>query len=304
MPTLAMTAPSPAIAAIQAFSAPFSIEVPALDVEGLVNTATWLPAGTEVFVPALPDQADAVLVQACTKFRKGGYEPVPHIAARLYTRLQLEDVLDALATHSGVDRALVVGGDIEHPLRGHLGGSAEALGTGLLAKYGFKTIGIAGYPDGHRWISSATLRASLEDKLRVCQLEGHEPFIAMQFSFDAERIVRWCEEFIAAHPGIPIAVGMAGPARLGTLLRYATRCGVSGTLRALTTYRDTTARLLRAATPDRELSAVARLANEQPGVLRPHFFTFGGFAQTLAWLHAIEEGRIRVHQARDGFAVV
>ena len=86
---------------------------------------------------------------------------------------------------------------------------------------------------------------------------------------------------------LPVRVGMAGPARLKTVLAFAARCGVGASARALAR-RPSALRLLNNWTPDSMLQALARhrVASPESPLSGIHLFTFGGLPQTSRWLRA------------------
>lgn len=212
------------LAAIRDFLEAYSIDIAAVDAAALLARAESLPPGMEVFVSALPEQSLTATVEACLTLRNAGLTPVPHVCARNHHRASLDRYLDALASQAGVEAAVVVGGNMERDVTAGVFDSAiEAIATGLFVKHGILRVGLAGYPDGHRLISNTTLRQSLADKLRACRSVGIEPFVVTQFSFDPARIRTWSEMFLNTHPGVPLVVGLAGPARRATLMRYAQR---------------------------------------------------------------------------------
>lgn len=290
-------------AELQALAGRYSIEVPAHTVAEFTAHPDAAARPMEVYVPALPNQSTAETVAACARLVQAGFVAVPHIAARsVARRADLEALLDQLAENAGVEKALLIGGDYDTP-RGPFGSALEVLATGLFTKFGFREIAIASYPDGHRGISAPTLKSALRDKLAMGRQMGLSVAIVTQFTFEPDNIVAWGTQTLAAHGDLPIAVGLPGPARVGTLLRYAKRCGVQAALRAVTTYRSTTAQLLTASAPDRQMVALAKLALMRPGAWRPHFFTFGGPGPTLAWVDAVQAGRFQLDDAGLGFQV-
>jgi methylenetetrahydrofolate reductase (NADPH) len=59
-------------------------------------------------------------------------------------------------------------------------------------------------------------------------------------------------------PDVPVYVGLAGPASPVALLRYAQRCGVGASLRALQSQGMGAVRLVTHADPSEQLTALAR----------------------------------------------
>ena len=87
---------------------------------------------------------------------------------------------------------------------------------------------------------------------------------------------------------MPIFVGLGGPATPATLLRFAQRCGVSASLRALQAEGMRAVRLFTHADPSEQLIALARhrLSGSAGNVVGVHLYSFGGVVKTAAWMHA------------------
>lgn len=260
----------------------WSIEVSARQPDAPAILHGRTPPGTQVYVTHLPDDQPRALVATAAALRRAGFEPVPHVAVRALTAAAAEDFLARAAGEAGVTRALVIGGDLARP-RGPFSAGLDLLATGLLQRHGIRAIGVAAYPEGSPRIAAAALDAALAAKLAWAQAAGVEPWAVTQFCFEAAPILAWLDR---APAGLPVRIGLAGPARIATLARYALRCGVGNSVRALGGNVGALAGLLGTAGPDRVVDALAAgLAARPPG--RPvalHLFPFGGLAATLGWI--------------------
>lgn len=244
--------------------------------------------GTEVFVSFLPGGDWRAVAATAAELRRQGFCPVPHVAARaLAGRDDLDAFLRRLAGEAGVDRALVIAGDTERP-RGAFAGALDALASGLFEAHGIRRIGLAGYPEGHPKLSDEALMTALRAKLAWAREAGVEPFVVTQFCFAATPVLDWLAATRAAGIAAPVRIGVAGPASVATLVRYALRCGIGASLRAVQTRTNMIGRLLSDAGPDdllREL-ATALAAAPDPRVTGIHFFPFGGPGKTSDWIAA------------------
>ena len=88
-------------------------------------------------------------------------------------------------------------------------------------------------------------------------------------------------------------VGMAGPTDAATLLRFAQRCGVSASLRAMGAQGMGAVRLFMHTDPGEQLSAVAHYCLRHPdcNVLGAHLFSFGAAAKSAAWMNRVITAR-------------
>ena len=130
---------------------------------------------------------------------------------------------------------------------------------------------------------------------------GIELGFVTQFAFDAEPIVQWTNDMRSRGLRNPIHIGLAGPAKLTTLVQYALRCGVGPSVKALSGRAASFGRLLGQHGPEalvRELARARERGLEIDGI---HLFSFGGLARTCKWIRAVEDGRISPDDA--GFAL-
>jgi methylenetetrahydrofolate reductase (NADPH) len=219
--------------------------------------------------------------------RRAGFVPVPHVAARaLVGFTQLNDFLARLAGEAGVEETLVIAGDLGRPA-GPFHGAFEILATGLFERHGIRRIGIAGYPEGHPRIGRRALEDALAAKLGLARQNGLRPQIVTQFGFEAAPMVGflgWCRE-----PGIdaPVRLGLAGPASIATLAKFAVRCGVGRSLGALTGRHAAVARLLTETGPERVIDELVAAEAAGIAIAGLHFFTFGGVRRTAAWIDQV-----------------
>ena len=247
----------------------FSIETTPGGARKVGSFAALLPQGTRVFVTHLPDGALADVVRTAARLAGAGMAPVPHIGARhIGSRAVLDRHLDTLRS-VGVREALLVGGDRSGPL-GPFPGAGDLIGP---AAGRFERLYFAGYPEEDR-------DALLLDKIAEARAAGTETAIVTQFVFEAEAVLAWEERIGRLGNTAPIRVGLPGVASPGALLKYAKMCGVGRSLRGL--WRD--GRLLRMAGRWAPATPIAGLRDAPPAVEGLHFFPFGGFAETAAYL--------------------
>ena len=249
--------------------------------------AELLPAGTRVYVNHLPRHGLAHSLAALVALRAQGLEPVPHVAARrIASRAELTVFLEQAVREAALSKVLLIGGDDPQPLGPYADG-ATLLREGILAEHGLREVGLPGYPEGHPRIPFAVMERALSDKLALVAAQGLSAYVVTQFSFAPARVVEYCSELARTLPAIPVYVGLAGPTDARTLLRFAQRCGVSASLRALRAQGMGAIRLFTHTDPREQLAAVAHycLGHDSCNVVGAHFFSFGGAAKTAAWMN-------------------
>jgi methylenetetrahydrofolate reductase (NADH) len=270
-----------------------SIETSTRNLAEIDGYAERLPPGADVFAAWLPGTPYHHLVSVAKRLRQAGLNPVPHIAARrLANEEAAREFLALLRDEAQVTRALLIAGDSRVPV-GPFDSSLALLETGLLEEHGIRSIGIAGYPEGHPRIAGSALDAARGRKLTYAARNGIDLFIVSQFCFDPGAIVGWVERLRAGGVTVPIRVGVAGIATIRTLLNYARRCGIGNSIRALGSEPISLPRLLTQQGPEKIVRRVAA-AEAGASVAGLHCFPFGGFVQTARWLEAVAAGRFRV----------
>jgi methylenetetrahydrofolate reductase (NADPH) len=272
-----------------------SIETSTRNLADIDGYAARLPPGADVFATWLPGTPYHHLVSVAKRLRQAGLNPVPHIAARQLANAEAaREFLALLRDEAGVTRALLVAGDSRVPV-GPFDSSFALLETGLLEAHGIRSIGIAGYPEGHPRIADSAIEAARDRKLAYAARNGLDAFIVSQFCFDPGAIVGWVERLRARGVTVPLRVGLAGIANIRTLLNYARRCGIGNSIRALGAEPISLPRLLMQHGPEKVVRQVAA-AGAGSSVAGLHFFPFGGFAQTARWLQAVAAGRFRLDE--------
>lgn len=257
----------------------FSIETTRPKAPEIEAVAAHVPAGTEIYITAVPTQSEDELVAAARTVRSAGLEPVVHIAARrLPSHEMLAERLARLRGEADVRRLLVIGGDIDP-----IGPFADALAViqkGQLREAGIERVGIGAYPEGHPQIPAERLEAALDEKIAAAAAQGLDVYLASQFSFSPERIVAWLKQMRACGINRPVSVGMVGPTSMPSLIRFAKRCGVSTSLRGLMSGAATA--LIGNVGPDRIIEALDQ-AQGAIGDVQPHYFTFGNLVATAEY---------------------
>lgn len=246
---------------------------------------------TEVFLTWIPGANPMDMVEPAARLRRAGLIPFPHIGARhLENTEQLNRLAGRLVNEAGVDRVLIIGGDRTRPA-GPYDSTFAVMQTGVFQKLGVLHFAVAGFPEGNPNICETILDEALAAKTDFARSCGLQLSIVTQFCFKAEPIVDWLRRIRARGIVVPVRVGLAGPAGLVTLMRYAVRCGIGNSLHVLTEH-PSFAKLLTEKGPEpiiRGIAASADAGDPGPlplGIAGLHFFVFGGFNKTIDWIDA------------------
>ena len=286
------------LSGISALLAGASLELSSRDPAEIDACAGLLEPGTCVYISLPPGQTYHGNVALAARLARAGLQPVPHVAARrIASREALDDYLARAAGEAGVSSALVIGGDSDRA-SGPFDSSLALLETGLFQRHGIVRIGVAGYPEGHPRIATSSLESALAAKRAYARRAGIELVVMTQFCFEADAILTWAAK--TRQHGLPVRVGLAGPASLPRLLRFAAMCGIGNSMRALKARPRAISKLMVEAGPEVALRDLA--CRVEPPLEGVHFFCFGGLVRTARWLRAIREGRFELTED-GGFRV-
>lgn len=278
--------------AVVAFARGASTEISSHDEELLEPLARLLPPAMPVYIAHTPKSSLEDVVRVAIKVQAVGLTASPHLVARrLPSQQVLRNVLARLRAH-GIEQALLVAGDRRKP-EGPFSNTLEVIATGALEEAGLKRIGVAGHPEGHPTVRPAELLSALRAKEEFAARSGIAVHIVTQFGFNPEGICAWERMLTKEGITLPVHVGLAGPAPLAKLLKFAMKCGIGPSMNCLTKHMGAVAGLNGfAARPDEMLLGLLRGCAGLPGshVVQPHVYSFGGARATANWLHSVMEG--------------
>jgi methylenetetrahydrofolate reductase (NADPH) len=249
----------------------------------------FLP-GTEVSITFLPSDDYRRNVGTAAELRRAGFEPILHVSARqLANRDELVDFLQRAVGEAQARAIVLIAGDTVVP-RGPFHSSLEVLEAGLLRRHGIERVFFAGHPEGHSYFDVSEGVALLARKLEAARQDGLAAEIITQFCFDAEPVVSFLGELDARRIAVPVRIGVAGPASPATLLKFALRCGVGESIRAVRDQVTRFGRLLTEAGPDALVSELIANPRLDGRVEAFHFFPFGGVRKTGRWIRSFLQG--------------
>lgn len=244
------------------------------------------PKGVRVYITDIGSDTTETLVAAARRVHDLGYTPVPHFAARrLTSRAALEDRIRAMTSEAGVHDVLVVGGGLEKQA-GEFSSTMEVLETGFFDKYGITEIGVAGHPEGSPDFSGDVALEALRLKKSFGERTGAHVRIVTQFGFDAEKFIAWAESLRGHGIDMPVHLGVAGPAKITTLIKYAAMCGVGNSLDFFKKRTRSLATLATSHSPEGVVGPIEKHVLTTPGtaIKQIHVFPFGGIKKSAEWL--------------------
>jgi methylenetetrahydrofolate reductase (NADPH) len=251
-------------------------------------------AGTEVTITFLPGDNFRSNVETAAALRRAGFAPVPHIAAReIPSREALNDFLARLRSEADVRRVLLIAGDVASA-KGPFKSSRDVAVTGLLQAHGIAHVSVAGHPEGHPYLDEAATFLGLCAWRDFARETNIRVDIVTQFCFESAPILSFLAALDAHAIKLPVTIGLAGPATPATLTKFALRCGIGNSMRALRGQIGRYGRLLVDSCPDevvRGLASAPALATS--AIAGFHIFPFGGLRKAANWLRDFPDEVLR-----------
>ncbi len=265
----------------------FSMEMTGKDIPKVENAAGVIPAGTRINVTFLENEDLQMRLDAAAAVKRLGFTPVPHISSRrIKSKEMLEEYVSALQGIGASDNVLVIGGDPTAAM-GPYEESLAVIESGVLEQHGVKHVSVGGHPSGDPNIPAEALIPALQRKSAALDRLQIPGAIITQVDFDVDRVLTWIAEVREAGVDLPVRVGVPGPASVKLLLGFASRLGLSTSTTIAKKYGLSVTNLLGKAGPENFIRDLqAGLDPGKHGVVKLHFYTFGGFKTTAEWIAA------------------
>jgi methylenetetrahydrofolate reductase (NADPH) len=279
---------------VENFLQGYSIEVMPRTAAKVEDFRAILPKGTRVYVAHIEGTPIEDMVATAARLNAEGFDVMPHFPARIIKdQSMLEDWIARYQGEANVNQALLLAGGVTTP-HGDYHSSMQLMESGAFDKAGFKRLHVAGHPEGNKDIDPNGGMANVEDALRWKQDFSNrtdaEMALATQFAFESGPIIEWAKSLEDAGIDIPIHIGIAGPAKLQTMIKFAIACGVGPSLRVLQRRAKDVTKLLLPFEPTEVISELAAHAATNPdtNIVKVHFFPLGGIKTNANW--AISNG--------------
>ncbi len=274
---------------LEAFMAGYSIEVMPRTAAKVEDFRALLPEGTRVYIAHIEGTPIEEMVSTAKRLSADGYKVMPHFPARIIKdAATLENWIAMYQGEAGVDQALLLAGGVTTP-HGDFDSSMQLMETGLFDKAGFTRLHVAGHPEGNRDIDvnggDAIVMEALRWKQAFSERTDAQMALATQFAFDAGPIIQWANRLTAEGIHLPVHIGIAGPAKLQTLIKFAIACGVGPSLKVLQKRAMDVSKLLLPYEPTEVLEQLAahKAANPDFNIEQVHFFPLGGIKSNAEW---------------------
>ena len=268
----------------------YSIEVTPNAAAKIENFAEVLPVNTRIYIAHIEGTPFDEMLTTAKKITNEGFIPMPHFPARIIEdKDMLESWLSQYSGEANVQEALLIAGGSKEPA-GVYDSSIQIIETELFDKYSFKRLHVAGHPEGNKDIDKdsthTNVNKALSWKNEYAKRTDAQIAIATQFCFDSEAIIKWANSLIDMNIDLPVHIGIAGPAKLQTLIRYSIECGVGASMKVLQKRAKDITKLLLPYEPTSVISELAEYKSQNPdfNIEQVHFFPLGGTKTTANWV--------------------
>ncbi len=276
------------------FISGYSIEVIPRSAAKIESFVEVLPKNTRVYIAHIQNEDILSMVATAKRITDEGFRAMPHIPARIIgNQTMLNDWISMYQNEAGVNEALLLAGGSTEPV-GDYDSSIQLIESGLFDKAGFKRLHIAGHPEGNKDIDPdggiAKISEALSWKQEFSKRTDASMAIATQFCFDASVVKKWADSIKEDGIDIPIHIGIAGPAKLQTLLKFSIECGIGASMKVLTKRAKDLTKLLLPYKPTQILNELAEYKSKDSelNIEQAHFFPIGGIKQTVDWLEEFQ----------------
>lgn len=276
------------------FISGYSVEVMPKTVAKIESFTEILPKNTKIYIAHLLNEDIKPMISTAKRLTDEGFVVMPHFPARMIkNKAMLNDWISMYKNEAGASEALLLAGGLPEPL-GDYNSSIQLIESGLFDKAGFKRLHIAGHPEGNKDIDpdggTKNVFGALSLKQELLKRTDIKTAITTQFCFDAEVVKKWADDIKNAGIDIPIHIGIAGPAKLQTLLKFSVECGIGSSIKVLTKRAKDLTKLLLPYKPTQILKDLAEYKVKDPefNIEQVHFFPFGGVKQTSDWLEEVQ----------------
>ena len=274
-------------AEMEAFLKGYSIEVMPRTAEKVEDFRAILPKGTRVYIAHIDGTPIEEMVATAKRIGAEGFDVMPHFPARIIKdRATLTDWV-ARYNDVGVRQGLLLAGGVPQPV-GDFATSMQLLETGAFT--GFDRLHVAGHPEGNKDIdpdgSDKMVMEAARWKSAFSERTDAQLAMATQFCFEAGPVIDWVNRLQAEGIKLPVHIGVAGPAKLQTLIKFAIACGVGASLRVLQKRAMDVTKLLLPYEPTEFVTDLAAHKAKNPGfgIEQVHFFPLGGIKTNAQWV--------------------
>lgn len=278
--------------ALETFLQGYSIEVMPRTAQKVTNFREFLAPGTRVYIAHIDETPIDDMVHTAKRIIEEGFTPMPHFPARIIKDKATLTNWVKRYRDIGVTQGLLLAGGLNHA-QGVYENSMQLLESGAFDD--FERLHVAGHPEKNKDIdpdgSDKMVMQAAKWKAAFNDRSDAKMAMVTQFCFEAQPVIEWAKKIGQEGINLPVHIGVAGPAKLQTLIKFSIACGVGASLRVLQKRAMDVTKLLLPYEPTQYLTELALYKAQNPNfaIEQVHFFPLGGIDANAKWI--MEHGR-------------
>ena len=268
----------------------FSVEVLPKTAAKIEDFHALFPPNTQIYIANVVGTPFSIMLDTSKRIQSQGFTVVPHLLARtIPDKSALANQLSQYQNEAGVNQLLLIAGGAKQHY-GEFESTLDLLATGLFDKFSFKSLHFAGHPevnfdiDPDRGTYNADQALAL--KQDFAQRTDAEVSLITQFGFNHQTVIDWLFRVSQLGIDLPVKIGVTGPTKIQTLLKYALACGVGASISVLQKKASSVTKLLTPFEPVEFLDQLSQelITQQIPLFSGIHFFPLGGIQACSDWI--------------------
>lgn len=200
--------------------------------DDILEKVKVLAPGTRISVTSSPDQGIDATINLSCELKRRGFTVIPHLAARSIVNFKHLASISCVLENQKIDEVFMIAGDNKEPAGSYLG-SPRLLEDFLRMNRAIKTVGVAGYPEGHIFLNDETVIRSLKIKHELTNEYKINLKIHTQTCFEPEPVINWVKRIRGMGIDSQISLGIWTKRKISSMLNIAKATGVGASIRYL-----------------------------------------------------------------------
>jgi len=213
-----------------------------------------------------------------------GRNVTAHLPAKSIRDLSHLEEIGGVLLYKNINRIFVVGGDLPKP-EGDFTTAMDLLNGIKKVGLKFEKIGVAGYPEGHNFISKENIEKAIFEKQKFALESKTDMYVVTQMCFNPKAVNDWVVGLRQKGLTLPVISGVVGPVNLVTLAKFAARVGFTDSanfLKKIDLSKELTKEATKNYKPDKMVDDLVT-KNAVEGL---HIYTFNEVKAANEWVKA------------------
>lgn len=211
-----------------------------------------------------------------------GHDVTAHISARNVKNLDHLEEIGQVLLYKKIRKIMIVAGDTKNQI-GEFGSSTQVIEGIAELGLNFDKVMVAGYPEGHPFITEDELNSALLEKQKLAREFGINMEVVTQMGFSAEALNDWIRKQRAVGMTLPVVAGLSAPVDLPTIAMFAAKIGFTQSSRFLKNI-ELSKELIKNTTGSFDPLPLIQGLAESGNISGVRFFTFNEVLRAQNWI--------------------